>query len=157
MKRFYFPKNIYDALKQNPDLPIKDIQHITNCARSTAYRYKSNYNFCIKNPEIVLIDHTINRVDIKTWKKRNEQQEHLNQFLSISLNTHGFESSPDLRNQFYAKHPMYSSQSNQNFNRYFKRFRDEVNMSQYKLKIMNSILKPIGFYTVNNPNYSPKD
>ena len=53
MKRFYFPKNIYDALKQNPDLPIKDIQHITNCARSTAYRYKSNYNFCIKNPDIV--------------------------------------------------------------------------------------------------------
>ena len=47
MKRFYFPKNIYDALKQNPDLPIKDIQHITNCARSTAYRYKSNYNLSI--------------------------------------------------------------------------------------------------------------
>lgn len=157
MKRFYFPKNIYDALKQDPDLSIKDIKNIANCHRSTAYRYKNNFNFCIKNPDMILIAHTINKVDIKTLKKSSEQQKHLDLFLSIQLNSDGFESSTELRKKFYAKYPIYSSQSKQNFNRYYKRFRDGINISKYKLKIIASILKPIGFYTVGNPNFKPED
>lgn len=77
--------------------------------------------------------------------------------MSINLNNHGFKSSPDLRSQFYEKHPEYSSQSNQNFNRYFKNFRDDMNNEKYKLKLIRSLLKPIGFYTVENSYYKPED
>ena len=157
MKKIYFPKNVYDVLLENPNISISEIQQLNECHQSTAYRYKSNFYFAIKNPEKVLIHHTINKVKIENWKKINKQQEHLNLFLDIKLNNDGFESTPDLRNHFYEEYSEYKNQTTRTFNRYFKKFRDEVNMSRYKLKIVKSSIRLQGFYTVEKLDFKPKD
>lgn len=157
MKKIYFPKNIYDALQENPKISIAKIQQLNKCQQSTAYRYKSNFEFAIKNPDKVLTHHTINKVKIENWKKINKQQEHLNLFLDIKLNNDGFDSIQDFRNKFYDEYPIYKNQTNRTFNRYFKKFRDEVNMSQYKLKIVRSSIRLQGFYTEENTDFKPKD
>ncbi|ATI40353.1 hypothetical protein BS103_07535 [Acinetobacter baumannii] len=153
----YFPKNIYDALQENPKLSIAEIQKLYKCHESTAYRFKSNFDFAIKNPDKVLIHHEINKVKIENWQKINKQQEYLNLFLEIKLNNDGFDSTPDLRNKFYEEYPIYKNQTNRTFNRYFKKFRDKVNMSQYKLKIVQSSIKLQGFYTEENSDFKPAD
>ncbi|WP_097355283.1 hypothetical protein [Acinetobacter baumannii] len=157
MKKIYFPKNIYDALQENPKLSIAEIQKLYKCHESTAYRFKSNFDFAIKNPDKVLIHHEINKVKIENWQKINKQQEYLNLFLEIKLNNDGFDSTPDLRNKFYEEYPIYKNQTNRTFNRYFKKFRDKVNMSQYKLKIVQSSIKLQGFYTEENSDFKPAD
>lgn len=157
MKKIYFPKNIYDALQENPKISIAEIQQVNKCHQSTAYRYKSNFEFAIKNPDKVLIHHKINKVKIENWRQLNNQQEHLNLFLSFTLNNDGFDSTPDLRNRFYEKYPIYKNQTNRTFNRYFKKYRDEVNMSRYKLKIVRSSVRLQGFYTEENTDFKPKD
>ncbi|HFX6516899.1 TPA: hypothetical protein ACIFEI_000522 [Acinetobacter nosocomialis] len=157
MKKIYFPKNIYDALQENPKLSIAEIQKLYKCHESTAYRFKSNFEFAIKNPDKVLIHHEINKVKIENWQKINKQQEYLNLFLEIKLNNDGFDSTPDLRNKFYEEYPIYKNQTNRTFNRYFKKFRDKVNMSQYKLKIIQSSIKLQGFYTEENSDFKPAD
>lgn len=157
MKKIYFPQNVYDALQENPNISIAEIQQLNACHLSTAYRYKREFSFAVNNPEKVLIHHTINKVKIENWKKINKQQEYLNIFLDSKLNNNGFESTPDLRNQFYEEHSEYKNQTNRNFNRYFKRFRDEVNMSRYKLKIVKSSIRLQGFYTEENSEFKPAD
>lgn len=157
MKKIYFPQNVYDALQENPNISIAEIQQLNACHLSTAYRYKREFSFAVNNPEKVLIHHTVNMVKIENWKKINKQQEHLNIFLDSKLNNNGFESTPDLRNQFYEEYSEYKNQTNRNFNRYFKRFRDEVNMSRYKLKIVKSSIRLQGFYTEENSEFKPAD
>ncbi len=157
MKTIYFPQNIYDALQENPNISIAEIQQLNACHLSTAYRYKREFNFAVNNPDKVLIHHTINKVKIENWKKIHKQQEHLNIFLDSKLNNDGFESTPELRNSFYKEYPIYKNQTNRNFNRYFKRFRDEANISQRKLKIVKSSIRLQGFYTEENLEFKPAD
>ncbi len=73
------------------------------------------------------------------------------------MNNDGFDSTQDFRNKFYEEYPIYQNQTNRTFNRYFKKFRDEVNMSQYKLKIIKSLIRLQGFYTEDNLDFKPKD
>ena len=157
MKKIYFPKNVYDALQENPNISIAEIQQLNECHRSTAYRYKSNFYFAIKNKDKVLISHKMNQVKIENWKLLNYQQKDLNLFLSLNLNSEGFKTTSELRNKFYEKYSTYRFQSDRNFNRYFKRFRDEVNISQCKLKIVKSLIRLQGFYTEENSEFKPAD
>jgi len=157
MKKIYFPESIYVVLQENPNISIAEIQQLNECHLSTAYRYKSNFEFANKNPDKVLIHHTINKVKIDNWRKINKQQENLNYFLIIKLNNNGFNSICDLRNKFYEEYPIYKNQTNRTFNRYFKKFRDETNISKYKLKIVKSSIRLQGFYTVENLDFKPAD
>lgn len=77
--------------------------------------------------------------------------------MSFTLNNDGFDSTLDLRERFYKEYSKYKNQTNRTFNRYFKKFRDDVNMSQYKLKIVRSSVRLQGFYTEENTDFKPKD
>ena len=58
---------------------------------------------------------------------------------------------------FYKKHPEYKHQSNRNFNHYFKRIRDKIIKEKYKLEILQSKIKTVGFCTQINSNFKPTD
>lgn len=155
MKSFFIPLDVFNALKNNPKLSIEDIEELANVAYSTAARYK---NFYIKHcNNLISVHHNKNKVVIAGYTKLNEQYSKLKIFLDCLLNSEGFESSQDLRNKFYNENPEFKNQKNRNFNRYFRKYRDEVNPTINKLKICGSNEKLIGFCTRENIHFKPTD
>jgi hypothetical protein len=157
MKSIYIPKKLFDILESNPDFSAAEIKEFMKCSRATAFRYRKNYKSFTENRNEDLIHHKINRVKIETWKSIYNQEDDLKSLLDIVLNENGFRSTNELREDFYKKHPEYKHQSNRNFNHYFKRIRDKIIKEKYKLEILQSKIKTVGFCTQINSNFKPTD
>ena len=157
MKSTYIPKELYEILENNPDFSVLEIRETMKCSRATAYRYKKGFKLFNKYRNKYLIHHKINKVKIEKWKLINNQENDLEKIIISILNNTGFKSTKELREIFYKQHPKYKHQSDRNFNRYFKKVRDKLNKDKYKLEILKSDIKIVGFFTQVNLNFKPTD
>jgi hypothetical protein len=159
MQFIYLPENIYLALEDNPNLSIKEIIEISKRGRATAFRYRSSYRRLKNNPDSYQVVHIYEKVDISGFRKNNNQKKDLYCFIEVLLQGDGFVSTADLINKFYKKYPMYRGQTKNNFNKYFKKVREDIEEKRmsYKLFIKKSHIVSTGFYTIFNPEFKPSD
>ena len=95
-----------------------------------------------------------------TIHDKDINQETLGAKADIPSDTKGIESTANLRDMYYSRYYTIKSgepQSRRNFNRYFKKTRENLEKSNFRLLICRSSTNRIGFYTVENPNYKPED
>ncbi|WP_336965313.1 hypothetical protein [Acinetobacter pittii] len=159
MQFIYLPENIYFALEDNPNLSIKDIMEISKRGRATAYRYKVAYKKLKGNPNNFQLIHKYEKINISGFRKNNNQKKDLSCFIESLLQDNGFISTADLINKFYKKYPIYRGQTKNNFNKYFKMVRDDLERQKisYKLFIKKSHMVKIGFHTIENPDFGSSD
>ncbi|ATY42704.1 MULTISPECIES: hypothetical protein [Acinetobacter calcoaceticus/baumannii complex] len=156
----YLPKKVYDALKAKPDLTIEEVMKIQNSPYSTAARYRQKFKELHDGGYLRQVHHQINKTKIERWRRINHQFQQMTDLLTELLNTSGFESTGHLREIYYGRFSRVKgieTQSRRNFNRYFKRAREEIDFSKFKLKIYKSSITRVGFYTAENPEFKPSD
>jgi hypothetical protein len=155
----YLPKQVYDALKAKPDLTIEEVMEIQNSPYSTAARYRRDFK-SLSEVGAAQVHHQINKTKIENWRVINQQFQQMSGLLVELLNSTGFESTEHLRKIYYARFSNskgVETQTRRNFNRYFKRVREEVDLSKFKLIIYRSPVTRVGFYTVENPDFRTSD
>ncbi|MDC4917140.1 hypothetical protein OHV93_04670 [Acinetobacter baumannii] len=159
MQFIYLPENIYFALESNPNLPIKVIMEISKRGRATAYRYRTGYRKLKNEPNSYQVIHVYEKVDISGFRKNNNQKKDLYYFIVELLQGEGFVSTKDLITKFYVNYPIYRGQTKNNFNKYFKMVRDDLERQKisYKLFIRKSPIVKIGFHTIENPDFGSSD
>ncbi|HCJ6425086.1 hypothetical protein QDR94_06050 [Acinetobacter baumannii] len=154
----YLPKQVYEALKAKPDLTIEEVMKIQNSPYSTAARYRQKFKSLKEGAFSGQVHHQINKTKIERWRMINHQFQQMTDLLTELLSTTGFESTGHLREIYYGRFfKGIETQSRRNFNRYFKRAREEMDLGKFKLKIYKSSTIRVGFYTTENPEFKPSD
>lgn len=156
----YLPKKVYEALKAKPDLTIEEVMKIQNSPYSTAARYRQKFKELDEGDYSGEVHHQINKTKIENWRVVNQQFQQMSGLLVELLNSTGFQSTGHLRKIYYARFSNskgVETQTRRNFNRYFKRVREEVDLSKFKLIIYRSPVTRVGFYTAENPDFRTSD
>ena len=153
----YLPEQIYQALLKDPELTIKEIMAIQNTPYSTAARYRQKFK-SLKHGDQV--HHKINKTKIENWRQANNQPQQMKDLLKELLNSTGFESTLCLRKIYYERYSKVKNgemQSRRNFNRYFKKAREESDFNTCILEIYRSEITKLGFATRKKTDFKPSD